>query len=1309
MTRILFQRCDGKPAGEPVVLPRGRRRLSSIARAHADRARPHIVSVHRRANCLAVTDFGLRLKRGWSRLRMDPLAVTNASVRMRKDWRRTTLGPLDTVIITYLPRGGGGASSRGGGGGKGASIALIVATVALAAIGQFWAIGAIGGALGVSSAVAGTIWASASAVALAGGAYLLSQATKAKANKDDANRPVYGVSGGGNQPRTGDRIPVLYGRCWNTPDLSQPDFTVYDGDDQVLYKRLTIGCGSYALKSIRVAGATMYTDTGGIQAPFTGSQIELILPGQTSSLVPGQVATVAAVSGLQVPHISQSPFYAGPFDFGADAEDQTRIQLDFSWPQGVYQIGTGKWEGKQFPTTYGVTFEYAPCDEDGNPTTGFSTLYEFQDFTLATRAIRKTQFVDIAAGRYCFRAYSTGTPDGFNGTQQQTTVVWEGLRSHIPGAIVRPGVTELAMVIRSGKSLGVTAFAAVEVESSRILPVWNGSAWVDQETRKAVWAYADILRDSRHGAGLADSVIDVARLASYAGTVSAYDTFDGVIRGPVSVYEAATTVLGTMRAAPVRLGSVWSLVRDEQKLVRKHVISRRQILKDSTGQTFNLDLSDGSADIIVEWLAEGDPKRRRDHHVTFGTVTNVPRRVMLTGVSSGEHAIHLATWMAASAYYRRERRSVTTEMAGRLVLPADKAMIDAWYFDARDGVGVLARDGLDLTIDSEITLPEDAYAVLRARDGREWGPVAVTESSPGVLTLDATDVAQAESLSGLDLDEVLATATQSPTTLLVGELTEVQDGWLVRSVGFSGESNVTIEAVYDAPEVWTALGEPIVAPPPPPSSGLENEAQIQIAYIEARAVQRGVTMFADWSLGRARVPVDYVVRLSYDDWQSFEDVYRGPASSGSHPIRESTDFIKMRAYAVSSAGIRSAVVETQFTAAKPVITDLTASPRLDYNALVAAVRYRTEQLPQLEPLFGALLESQVDAFEGRRLAETGIRRIDQVETDLTQALATTSTELRAQIDSTVATFTEQIVALVETDAATSARLTELEADLGDTLARIVNEEFVRASETQALAQAIAALTATVGQNAASTSSALQALVNADGAFAQQLATVDTKYGNLFAGGKVRFAAVAAPAGVFARYSIELEASAGGATYATGLFMEIIQQGPTSFYSQIFIDANRLVLGNPAMRSVPFQVVDGVTYIDDVVIRTGSISRHAAADSAGDSATVSIPVRAGAVVTITAVYKGGQTLVNGGGSTIRVYRNGSQIHAASVSSNSVAVNAGGSIAYYNSTTVLKSYDVSSNQTDSITVSIDPASGIENLTLSGISLLVTTFNK
>ena len=382
--------------------------------------------------------------------------------------------------------------------------------------------------------------------------------------------------------------------------------------------------------------------------------------------------------------------------------------------------------------------------------------------------------------------------------------------------------------------------------------------------------------------------------------------------------------------------------------------------------------------------------------------------------------------------------------------------------------------------------------------------------------------------------------------------------------------------------------------------------------------------------------------------------------------------------------------------------------RIDYDDLKAGIRYRTQQLPQIEPVFAAMLEGMVDGFNAGRLAQTGILKTEQTRADLTQALATTSTEIRAELSSGLATAFEQTAALVTKDLAFAGQLEQFNTRLGDDEAALSTERTVRNNQTSALAQEIDNLTTRYDTSTAATSLSLQALSDGLSASAQQLAIVDAKYAGLFAGGAVRFAAVAAPAGVFARFSVELEASAGGKRYATGLYLELFQDGGT-FRSHLFIDANSLIIGNPLTRSVPFAVIDGVTYIEDAVIRKGAFSRHASAESGGRNVGVGIAVRNQGRVNVVAVYQGGASAINGAGTNMRIRRNGGDIKVVPVSYVSYAINAGGSLAFYNCTTAMASYDVDYDGADVLEVVTDIAPGLPSVDLNGVSIQAVCFNK
>jgi hypothetical protein len=150
--------------------------LAGLVAHHADHARPFIVSLHRLG---------------------EPLAPTDISIKLRDEWDDTVIEAGDVVIVTYLPHGGGG---------KGGSIIMAIASIALMVIAPY-----IAAPLVSAMGLTGTAAALATKVIVAGivmgGTALLSMAFKPKSNKTEETKPVYGVSGGGNLPRPGDRIP----------------------------------------------------------------------------------------------------------------------------------------------------------------------------------------------------------------------------------------------------------------------------------------------------------------------------------------------------------------------------------------------------------------------------------------------------------------------------------------------------------------------------------------------------------------------------------------------------------------------------------------------------------------------------------------------------------------------------------------------------------------------------------------------------------------------------------------------------------------------------------------------------------------------------------------------------------------------------------------------------------------------------------------------------------------------------------------------------------------------------------------------
>ncbi|MBX3543572.1 host specificity factor TipJ family phage tail protein [Chelatococcus sp.] len=1038
MTLILRQNVAGRPVAAPLPLDRRRRRLSTVVARHADRARPHVVSVHRAG---------------------EPPAVCDATVRLRKTWRHTLVGPNDTVIITYLPLGG---SSRGGGGGKAIGGAIAMIALAIAAP---YAIGVIGGLSAGLGSVLGTtagLTLTGKLVAagvVAGAGFLLSKATQAKANKEATDRPVYGVSGGGNVPRPGDRIPVGYGTFWTQPDLSQPDYSVYEGEDQYLYKRMTLGLGKYQIEEIMVGNSTLWTRGGGVQPPFNDSVVEIINPGGTSSIVPGAVVSADGVLGSELARVDENPNWSGPYAVSPVGVGVSKIQIDMSFPSG---LSGQRSDGKAIPAPYSYRFEYAPADDDDNPTGDWQTLVTNTATGYSTKALRYTFFFDVPPGRYIVRGRND-YPDQSD-LQVVNAISWDGLRGWVMDTTVRPHVTEVACRIKSGKSLATTNFSNIYVRASRILPVWNGAEWVEQVTRKAVHAFADVLR-ADYGGNLVDSQIDLARVIHYGSTLADRDTFDGVIRGPVSVFEAASTVLGVIRGEPVRIGRTWSIVRDEARAARKHLFTRRQIVRGSTEAEFPVAREDGLADVIVEYNPDADPRKRREVRVTFGAQSLTPNRVAMTGVGSWAHAHHLATWMAATAYFRRERRRLTVEHEGRLVMRGDPVLVDAWFMTNARAAGVLARNGWSITLDTAVTVGASTYADFRDRRNREWGPVKVTAGGDDrTIIVDSADAAAVAGFTGVSFASIFAADDEDMTSVVIGTLDELRDPFLIASVQPQSRDRVAIEALYDAEEVWTALGEAPPPEPPLPSDRDTDPGAPVVPWVRAQAVQRTTSLDMDWSVGQARGATSYVVDLSYDDWATLERVSEGLSTSGSYPIRNvEGQVVDVRAYAVSPEGVAGPPVFTTFTTFKPVLDIDTTDWMVDFENLKEELRHQIERISGIgadsiahwrddfEQRLQALAELQATTT-GHEYAERQTIKLDLTAGDEKNAEAVDESMRR-----TFAAIDEERVARVAADQAMAQTTDTIAAGISNAVSGVIQEKLARVAADEALSQVTTAL------------------------------------------------------------------------------------------------------------------------------------------------------------------------------------------------------------------------------------------------------------
>jgi hypothetical protein len=910
---ILVQvNAGGQEIAAPMTLDQKGLRLPQVLSRLVDKTRPFMVAIRRRQ------DFDTPLNelwvpRGWKVAPVKDDAGKVVTPGIVNPWPRRYLPKDCSIVIVYLPLGGGGAA---GGGSRSKSPLAVVAGIAGLALAAFAGPLAgllaptLAGALGVSAGVATFI---AQGAFVIGGTALLAFSSKSRATKTATDtRELYGVSGGGNLPKPGETIPRVYGRPWIKPDLSQPDFSKYDGDEQILYKRMTLTVGQGRVYTIRAGKQVMWTLEGGWVAPFNDgrNQVEFIY-GTASKLVPSNVISATGVGGT-LPRVGENPSIAGPFPINQRGALISKIEISFQFPNGISRQTTLKSKTvlSNQPAPWAVYFQYAPIDESGALTGPWQVLYNgnsgAEGARFGTKPMRYTKSIDVPPGRYAVQGFNvqpdTSDHDG-TGDRIIDAAQWDSAVGYVADVAVRPGITECCMTLTAGKGNQAAAFGEIELEVQAIIPVWTGSDWIDQETRKAAWAFCDILRDSDYGAGMSEeSMIGARDLAAfYDQRITEFDTFDDTIRGPVSVYEAGATVLLPFRAEPVYLGRYWSFVRDEPRAVRKHLLLPHQITASSTKETFDLDTDSGKHHVIGEFNEDGDYRTPNQSQAIYGEASRTPVRQRWTGVSSYEHALHLTRWRAAVGAYRNLTKEVGVELEGRIYKRGDSISIPSWFLEETKAAQVVDAHGYRIGLDWAVPLAANDQIVFRDRTGREWGPIPIVGPGdyPEELILSPADVDRMEMQTGMSFSDVLSDGDTEMTSVSIGQVAYLSESYLVKSVSMTDEDRATVSVVYDAPEVFAAIGAPVINPPAG-SAGLSDPLVPKILAFTAVRVQMAAGFICQYAITAGRGCAGFDVEISYDGGNHYEPVQdNSTATSGAfalNPVDPMKVLLRARPY-----------------------------------------------------------------------------------------------------------------------------------------------------------------------------------------------------------------------------------------------------------------------------------------------------------------------------------------------------------------------------------------------------------------------------
>ncbi|RVM17642.1 phage tail protein [Sinorhizobium meliloti] len=367
----------------------------------------------------------------------------------------------------------------------------------------------------------------------------------------------------------------------------------------------------------------------------------------------------------------------------------------------------------------------------------------------------------------------------------------------------------------------------------------------------------------------------------------------------------------------------------------------------------------------------------------------------------------------------------------------------------------------------------------------------------------------------------------------------------------------TSAAIYDDDDIEPG---PIVIPPTPPinPSLLSTVQNFNVAVGMINGAQGYDTPALVFTWTPPDDPTITAVRFSYQiegTTELFEDQCTSPEDG---LFRTTKNVVSGKVYnaraTITTVPDRLRTFTPWMTTAQPtgLQTLLTGLQQLQDDAL-----NRFKELQQeMDEFFRPRLVELLDAFS----LEGAVGQIERQQ-------------IVATIGDALAQITEERRVRVSENEATAQLLTYLQASLGTTNARLVSEETARATADSALASSITTLDAEVDGNLARLIAEETARADGDGALATSISGVSADFNGRFAQGLVKFEAVAAPAGVDARFSVLLRAGTSQSFKVSGFYVELYTEGGVQ-KSRMAVQADQFLVTSGNNRHYPMVFENG---------------------------------------------------------------------------------------------------------------------------------------
>ena len=719
------------------------------------------------------------------------------------DDRLLTVEEWDTVCPTTGQLLNVQATVQGGGGDSNPiQIVLMIAVVAIAAViggpvGAGWASSTFAG---ISAATAAGIAAGAGALIAVGGSLIIGALFPPKSNTLDGTgsapevSPTYSLSGGSNQARPYQSMPVVMGTHRIFFDLASRPYTEYRGEDQYLYQIFNNSLGTVWADDFRIGNTPLLSYSG---VEIFASDAEGKLPQ-----FPGNVDIAV---GQPLPWTEgwiNRTTSTNTYRIGVDIEaivfridDKGRFKeatLEFYLEYAV--AGSGNWQPAPFSSAYFPSLS--------SPSAGVFVITGS-----TSKPQRGTIYIDVATGQYDVRIRRS-QPESTN-TKVTLELGFSAVKSYQEDTASYKGQNRIGLIIKASEQLnGIIQQLSAEVRASATF--YDGDSWETTQTSNPAHWFTHFARgvynaDGKlmYGIGLSESQLDLDSLHQWGLFCLAEGlTFNAVLDGSQTAADVLNAIARAGFASPSWASGKLGVVFDSRDSSPVMSFGMSNIIRNSFEVVY---ITERLADEIVVRFRNPNKDWEQDEvRATAPDVTDPQNisQVELYGCTNATMAGKFANYLAAQQYYRKRRITWQTDFEGFVCQRGDVVLLShdltQWGYSGR----IVSTNGLTVTLDRKV--PRSAggdYLMLIRPDGQTFTyNVAGGTGETDALTLQNFPQLQ----SGYELKDhrwcYSPLATPGKKVKII-------------SVAPASDSRLQIVATDEYPEFYDAWGGTFVEPP----------------------------------------------------------------------------------------------------------------------------------------------------------------------------------------------------------------------------------------------------------------------------------------------------------------------------------------------------------------------------------------------------------------------------------------------------------------------------------------------------------------